>query len=342
MAGIPTYQGPAWRDKSAPANGPAFLSSMKLFDFDRFRSRPSSRSLVADVAEQAGGLGIEICDVSGHVDEVAARIAQQTEVCHMLRESAAVTMRGNHRIAEAAQLVRSVSANASSAMARSQRTLEESLADIHGLVDGVTAIEGQISALREALDHVSRVSQEISVIARQTHLLALNAAIEAARAGDSGRSFSVVAAEVKNLSSKTELATSQIEATLARLSEQTEHLVTEGTENTARARRVREGTRVIGEVVHTTGQAITELAGEAEEIAAFSSEIEIQCHRLEEQVIEMAMGFEDSSENFSEAKDRLGMLLSVSETLIELTASAGVETPRYAVHRSRATSSGSA
>ncbi|HKS65795.1 MAG TPA: methyl-accepting chemotaxis protein [Candidatus Acidoferrales bacterium] len=315
---------------------------MKLFDFDRFRSRPSSRSLVADVAEQAGGLGIEICDVSGHVDEVAARIAQQTEVCHMLRESAAVTMRGNHRIAEAAQLVRSVSANASSAMARSQRTLEESLADIHGLVDGVTAVEGQISALREALDHVSRVSQEISVIARQTHLLALNAAIEAARAGDSGRSFSVVAAEVKNLSSKTELATSQIEATLARLSEQTEHLVTEGTENTARARRVREGTHVIGEVVHTTGQAITELAGEAEEIAAFSSEIEIQCHRLEEQVIEMAMGFEDSSENFSEAKDRLGMLLSVSETLIELTASAGVETPRYAVHRSRATSSGSA
>ena len=300
---------------------------MKLFDFERFRNRPSSRSLVADIAQQAGKLSIEICDVSGHVEEVAARVAQQTQVCHTLRESAAVTMRGNHRIAEAAQQVRSVSSSASAAVAQSQQTLEESLADIHGLVEGVTAIEGQIAALREALDHVSSVSEEISVIARQTHLLALNAAIEAARAGESGRSFAVVAAEVKNLSSKTEIATSQIEATLARLSDQTERLIAEGTENTARARRVREGTRMIGEVVHTTGQAVTELAGEAEEIAAFSGEIETQCHRLEEQVIEMATGFEYSSENFSEAKDRLGTLLSVSETLIELTASTGVETP---------------
>ncbi len=106
-----------------------------------------------------------------------------------------------------------------------------------------------------------------------------------------------------------------------------EHMITEGAGNAVRARRVREGTRTIGEVVDTTDQAITKLAGEAEEIAAFSKEIETQCHRLEEQVIEMATGFEYSSENFSEAKDRLGTLLSVSETLIELTALTGVETP---------------
>ncbi|MBN3780381.1 methyl-accepting chemotaxis protein [Burkholderia sp. Ac-20345] len=298
---------------------------MKTLFFDRIRS--SWRPLVGDIAEQAGKLGIEICDVSGHVDEVAARVGQQTQVCHTLRKSAAVTMLGNHRIAEAAQQVRTVSASASVAVEQSRQTLEESLADIHGLVEGVTAIESQIGALRDALCHVSRVSEEISIIARQTHLLALNAAIEAARAGESGRSFAVVAAEVKNLSAKTEQATSQIEATLTRLTEQTERLIAEGTENTARAHRVREGTRMIGEVVHATGRAITELAGEAEQIAVLTGEIEIQCHRLEEQVVEMASGVEDSSKNFSNAKDRLGTLLSVSETLIELTAATGIETP---------------
>jgi methyl-accepting chemotaxis protein len=297
---------------------------MKRFGFTRARK---SSSLVGDIAAQAGKLSIEICDVSGHVDEVAARVAGQAQVCRTLRESAAVTMEGNHRIAEAARQVRVVSAEASTEVAQSQATLDAALADIHGLVEGVTVIESQIGSLRAALAHVSKVSEEISLIARQTHLLALNAAIEAARAGDSGKSFAVVAAEVKNLSSKTAQATAQIETTLAQLTQQTDRLITEGTENTARAHRVKDGTRMIGDVVQATGHAITQLHGQAEAIATLTGDIESQCNGLEAQVLEMASGVEDSSENFARAKDRLGSLLSVSETLIELTAATGVETP---------------
>ena len=68
-------------------------------------------------------------------------------------------------------------AEAATGVQASQQTLEASLADIHGLVEGVTVIESQIGALRSALAHVSRVSEEISLIARQTHLLALNASL---------------------------------------------------------------------------------------------------------------------------------------------------------------------
>lgn len=287
----------------------------------------AARSIVGDIAEHAGKLGIEICDVSGHVEEVASRVAQQANVCRSLRESASVTMQGNHRIAEAARQVRTVSSQASTAVEQSRQTLDASLADIHGLVEGVTSIATQIEALREALDHVSSVSEEISLIARQTHLLAINAAIEAARAGESGKSFAVVAAEVKNLSSKTAQATAQIEATLARLTQQTEQLIADGAENTARAHRVKEGSATIGGIVESTGTAITQLNEEAEHIATLTGDIETQCHRLEAQVGDMASGVEHSSANFLQAKDRLARLLSVSETLIELTAATGVETP---------------
>jgi len=287
----------------------------------------AARSIVGDIAEHAGKLGIEICDVSGHVEEVASRVAQQANVCRSLRESASVTMQGNHRIAQAARQVRVVSSEASSAGEQSRQTLDASLADIHGLVEGVTGIATQIEALREALDHVSTVSEEISLIARQTHLLAINAAIEAARAGESGKSFAVVAAEVKNLSGKTAQATAQIEATLARLTQQTEQLIADGAENTARAHRVKEGSATIGGIVESTGTAINQLHEEAEQIATLTGEIETQCHHLEEQVGDMATGVEHSSENFLQAKDRLSSLLSVSETLIELTAATGVETP---------------
>ncbi|MEX3932812.1 methyl-accepting chemotaxis protein [Paraburkholderia phymatum] len=292
----------------------------------RTRRKGSASSVVGDIAAQAGKLGIEICDVSGHIEEVAARVNRQADVCQTLRESAAATLAGNHRIAGAAREMHAVTARAADEVGQSQQTLEASLSDIHGLVEGVTVIESQISALRAALSHVSRVSEEISLIARQTHLLALNAAIEAARAGEFGKSFAVVAAEVKTLSAKTAQATGQIETTLAKLTGQTERLIAEGAENTARAQRVREGTRMIGDVVHSTGHAIMQLNAEANQIASLSGEIEDKCNAFESQVLEIASDVEHSGENFVQAKDRLGHLLDVSESLIELTAAAGVET----------------
>ncbi|WP_322008817.1 methyl-accepting chemotaxis protein [Paraburkholderia sp. J12] len=285
-----------------------------------------SAGIVGDIATQAGRLGIEICDVSGHVDEVAARVQHQAAVCHALRESAAHTLAGNHQIAAAARAMREVSTGTAATVQSSQQTIDASLADIHGLVEGVTVIESQIGALKSALAHVSKVSEEISQIARQTQLLALNAAIEAARAGESGKSFAVVAAEVKNLSAKTAQATGQIEQTLAQLTKQTEQLIVEGAVNTERAHRVRASTHTIGEAVQSTGAAITQLDEHAGQIAQLTGEIEAKCDGLEAQVKEMADGVEDSSRNFAQAKDQLGRLLDVSETLIELSAATGVET----------------
>ena len=62
---------------------------MTRFGFRRVRQ---SRTLLGEIATQAGKLGIEICDVSGHVEEVAGRVEQQAQVCRTLRESASVTM----------------------------------------------------------------------------------------------------------------------------------------------------------------------------------------------------------------------------------------------------------
>src|SRR5215471_53078 len=156
-----------------------------------------------DVAGHAGRLGIEICDVAGNIDEVAAQIKQQTAMFPDLLAATADTNTGNDRIAEAARQAQEVATRGRNEITASRTAIDTSLKDIHGLVEEVGDIRQQVGGLREALDRVGKAGGGIASIARQTNLLALNATIEAARAGTAGRGFAVVAGEVKALAGQT-------------------------------------------------------------------------------------------------------------------------------------------
>ncbi|MFB9885911.1 methyl-accepting chemotaxis protein [Balneatrix alpica] len=96
---------------------------------------------------------------------------------------------------------------------------------VEGLSQEVSRSAETIQALAQAVENIGKVSSVIREIAEQTNLLALNAAIEAARAGEQGRGFAVVADEVRNLAQRTQQSTAEIQQTISHLQQGTEQAV---------------------------------------------------------------------------------------------------------------------
>ena len=281
---------------------------------------------VQDIAGHAGKLGIEICDVAGNIDEVAARIKHQAALFPDLLAATADTNAGNDRIAEAARQAQEVTTRGRGEITASRAAIDTSLKDIHGLVEEVSGIRQQVRDLREALDRVGNVGGGIAAIARQTNLLALNASIEAARAGNAGRGFAVVAGEVKALAGQTAQATQEIEATLAALTQQIEGLVAQCGASVTRAESVRDGTKVIDTAIDTAGRLLVDLDEGAARIGEATEAISGKCRMLVRSVEEMADGSANASRHLEQANGRIDKLLSMGETLIGLCADTGLET----------------
>ncbi len=275
--------------------------------------------IIEGLAREAAGLGVEIVDVAGNIDEISARVAQQAKSFRELVNNAGEVNESNRRIVSAAGHAREKASETASSVRTSEQTVRNAVNDIHALVEAVAVIEGQLAGLQEALAQVAQVAQGIDAIAKQTNLLALNATIEAARAGEAGKGFAVVAGEVKALATQTSTATSQIDETLKKLTEQAEQLITQGNETTNRAESVRSGTQTIGDVINVVGQAVSGIEEDTAAIAESAARIDQQCETFVSTLEVMNREVDVSSTTLSEARDRINRLIGVSEKVVQLT-----------------------
>ena len=268
-----------------------------------------------------------IQQVAAGSDQVAAAAnelsATSEETNEQVRRQKAETDQVATAMNEMTATVQEVARNAADAAAAAQTTDQDANAGQQVVQKTVTAINGLSSQVDNAAEVVGRLSQDaeeinkvlevIGDIADQTNLLALNAAIEAARAGEQGRGFAVVADEVRTLASRTQDSTHEIQQMIERVQSGTREAVQAMEDGRNKAHESVEQVNLAGESLVAITQSVTrisdmntQIASAAEEQSTVAEEINRNVANITEVLDQTASG----SEQIRNASEELSKLAS--------------------------------
>lgn len=223
-------------------------------------------------------------------------------------------------VARNTQMAAEASARASHEAMSGKKVVASTMESIDGLASEVEQAAQVINKLKTDSENIGVVLDVIKGIAEQTNLLALNAAIEAARAGEQGRGFAVVADEVRTLASRTQESTKEIQQMIERLQVGANEAVRTMEESRNRAsasveQAARAGTSLeaITDAVETINNMTTQIASAAEEQSTAAREIDRNVTSINQLIQQSAKGSEQTyvaSEELAKLASTLQMLVS--------------------------------
>jgi len=238
------------------------------------------QSIIVKLSSSSGQLASSISHVSSVTQETSDAIQQQQfeveKVATAMNEMTATVQEVARHASEAA----SSAGQADKEAIEGQNVVNTTISSINELSNEIEQAGDVINKLEEDSDKIGSVLDVIKGIAEQTNLLALNAAIEAARAGEQGRGFAVVADEVRTLASRTQQSTTEIQDVITQLQEGARNAVQVMSKSQERANdtvqsadKAGNSLSMITNAVNTINDMNTQIAHAADEQSGVAEEI---------------------------------------------------------------------
>jgi methyl-accepting chemotaxis protein len=266
------------------------------------RSLESMRTVVTsikDTAAQVASASSQLYATSDQIATGAEEVASQASTVATASEEMTCT---SSEIAQNCLLAVESSKRAGESAEAGASVVQKTVTEMSHIADRVKETAGTVESLGARSDQIGEIVGTIEDIADQTNLLALNAAIEAARAGEQGRGFAVVADEVRALAERTTKATKEIGAMIRAIQVETKSAVSsmeqgvrEVEKGTMGAARSGEALREILEQANSVTMQINQIATAAEQQTATTNEITSNIQQITEVVHETAKGSQESA-----------------------------------------------
>ncbi|WP_288502792.1 methyl-accepting chemotaxis protein [uncultured Pseudomonas sp.] len=311
----------ALRGAERVANGDLTLHEPLLRRDELGQLQASMQRMTQGLRELIGGIGDGVTQIASAAEELSA-VTEQTSagVTNQKVETDQVATAMNqmtatvHDVARNAEQASEAAVMADQQAREGDRVVSEAVAQIERLASEVANSSEAMSQLKGESDKIGSVLDVIKSVAQQTNLLALNAAIEAARAGEAGRGFAVVADEVRSLAQRTQQSTEEIEELIAGLQSGTQRAASVMDSSRQLTDSTVELTRRAGSSLENITRTVSSIQAMNQQIATAAEEQTAVAEEINRSVINVR----DISDQTSAASEQ--------------TASSSVELARLGTH----------
>ena len=288
---------------------------------------------VREIAARFGKLSAEITDISGRVGDVTQQFDKQTAGLRRVVGAVEQVSQANNAIRQAAEGAQAAASGVRTGLERVTTSVRLGLnaaqADIATLSQEAQSMS-QILAQAVGDAHKARASSDaIQSITREIQLLSINAGVEAARSGEAGKGFAVIAAAVKALAEQTREATAASAAQLDLLVKAVDAVARRSQENAQTAQRAQAGSQTISQQIgefDSFGRSVVELIGEIEAVSRPTRENADACAKAGQDLAALVAGVDTSTDNLQQAGQRTEALVAISEGILGSIAASGVRT----------------